>query len=65
MNLNPYLSPYTKINSNRMVDLHAKPDSLKSPEEASVVIHVCNPSIQEAEAKGSQIQGRPLLHNEF
>jgi hypothetical protein len=48
-----------------MVDLHAKPDSLKSPEEASVVIHVCNPSIQEAEAKGSQIQGRPLLHNEF
>jgi hypothetical protein len=29
------------------------------------VAHACNPSTQEAEAEGSQIQGQPILHSEF
>jgi hypothetical protein len=28
----------------------------------SVVAHICNPSIQEAEAGGLQIQGQPEVH---
>jgi hypothetical protein len=29
------------------------------------VVHICNPSIQEAEARRSQVQGQPGLHREM
>ena len=29
MNFDPYLTPYTKINSKRIVDLNAKPKIIK------------------------------------
>jgi hypothetical protein len=31
--------------------------------EPSMVVHTFNPSYQEAEARGSQVQGQPELHS--
>jgi hypothetical protein len=30
-----------------------------------MVVHTCNPSIEEAEGRASQIQGQPGLHSEI
>jgi hypothetical protein len=37
----------------------------KSQLSASIVVHVCNLTTQEAKAGGSQVQGQSELHSDF
>jgi hypothetical protein len=48
------------------VDPEFKPQYQKKKKEnqLSVVVHICNPSTQEAEAEGLRVQVHPGLHSE-
>jgi hypothetical protein len=37
----------------------------KNTEQSGMVMHTCNPSIWEAEAGGSPVQGKPGLQNDI
>jgi hypothetical protein len=39
-------------------------NDVQNPSEQGVVVHAFNPSTQEAEAGGLQVQGQPGLHSE-